>query len=155
MRSTAGRTAGSVRALMPALSCPAALLTFIAHEDLVPEVVPDLLVDLAKARLESNFRYVARTGKVDLVVALDSPRPRGDDEHAVAQRDRLFEVVGDEHHRRRARRPQAEQLVLHQRARLHVESAEGLVHQENARPVDQALRQRHALAHAARKLVWI
>src|ERR1700694_1073491 len=136
MRSTAGRTAGSVRALMPALSCPAALLTFIAHQDLIPEVVPDLLVDLAKARLEANLSDVARTWQVDLVVALDRPGPGGNDEHAVAERDGLLEVVGNEHDGRRAGRPQAEELVLHQRARLDVQRAERLCSSRGCRTHD-------------------
>ena len=52
-------------------------------------------------------------------------------------------------------RPQLEQLVLHQLARLDVERGERLVHQQDLRIEDQHLRQRHALAHAARELVRI
>ena len=51
--------------------------------------------------------------------------------------------------------PQLEQLVLHQLARLHVERGERLVHQQDLRIEDQHLRERHALAHAARELVRI
>src|SRR5437879_4993698 len=109
---------------MPALSRAAALLAFIAHEDLIAEVVPDLLVDLAKTWLEADLGDVARPWKVDLVVALDRTGTRGDHEHAVTQRNRLFEVMRHEHDRRRARGPETEELVLHQRARLHVEGAE-------------------------------
>src|ERR1700674_2770743 len=115
---------------MPALSRPAALLTFIDHQDLIPEVVPDFLVDLAKARLEANLSDVARTWQVALVVALDRRGPGGNDEHAVAERDRLLEVVGNEHDGCRAGPPQAEELVLHQRARLDVQRAERLGRQE-------------------------
>ena len=61
--------------------------------------------------------------------------------------------MGHEHDRGGGGGPQGEELVLHQRARLHIEGAEGLVHQQDARAVDQALSQRHALAHAARQLV--
>ena len=45
------------------------------------------------------------------------------------------------------------QLFLHQLAGLHVERGERLVHQQHLRIVDEGLRQRHALAHAARELV--
>src|SRR6267142_7265258 len=83
-RSTGGRAAWS-RALMRTLSCAAALLTFIAHQDLIPKVVPDLLVDLAKARLEADLGDVAGPRKVDLVVALDRAGTGGDDEDPVAQ----------------------------------------------------------------------
>src|ERR1700716_3558328 len=121
------------------LSRAAALLTFIAHQDLVAEVVPDFLIDLAKVRLEADLGDVARPGKIDLVVALHGSRSGGDDEYSIAERDRLFEVVGHEHHGRRGGRPQAEQLVLHERAGLHIEGAERLVHQENTRAAGSGL----------------
>src|SRR5712691_7396600 len=154
-RSVTARMAGSDRTLIETSGRAAALLTFIAHRHLVPQVVPDLLVDLHEAGLETDLGDVARTLKIDLVVALDRARPGSDDEYPVAQGDRLLEVVGHEHDGRRACRPQAEELVLHQRARLHVEGGERLVHQEDARAVDQALRERHPLAHPARELVRI
>src|SRR6267378_470416 len=154
-RSTNGRAACSVVALMPALSRAGALLTLIAHQDLIPEVIPDLLIDLTEPRLKSNLSDVARPRKVDLVVALDRARSGGDDEDPIAQRDGLFEVVRHEHDRCGAGRPQAQQLVLHERSRLHIQRAERLVHQKNSRVVDQALRQRHALAHAARELIRV
>ena len=44
------------------------------------------------------------------------------------------------------------QLDLHLLAELEVERAERLVEQEDARPVDERARQRHALALAAREL---
>src|SRR5713226_9415058 len=155
VRSAPACAGGSTRAVIGALSRAAALLTFIAHEDLVAKVLPDLLVDLGESRLESDLGDVAGSRQVDLVVALHRPRRGGDDEHAVAQRDRFLEVVSDEDHRRRGRRPQAQQLVLHQRSRLDVKGAERLVHQQDARAVDEALRQGYALAHAARQLVRI
>src|SRR5712691_8717171 len=154
-RSTAGRSARSERALMRALCRAAALLTFIAHQDLVAKVLPDLLVNLGKPRLESDLGHVARAGQVDVVIALDRARSGSDHEHTVAQRDRLFEVVRHEHDRGRGGCPQAEQLVLHQRAGLNVESAERLVHEEDAWAVDKALRQCDALAHSARQLVRV
>src|SRR5207302_748524 len=69
-RSVTGLTAGPVVAAMAALGRAAALLTLIAHQDLVAEVVPDLFVDLGKARLEADLGDVARPGQVDLVAAL-------------------------------------------------------------------------------------
>src|SRR5438105_7787292 len=65
-RSVTGLT-GPVVAAMAALGRAAALLTLIAHQDLVAEVVPDLFVDLGKARLEADLGAVARPGQVDLV----------------------------------------------------------------------------------------
>ena len=51
--------------------------------------------------------------------------------------------------------PQVQHLVFHQLARLDVERAEGLVHQDDVGVERQRLRQRRALAHAARELVRI
>src|SRR6266576_690154 len=89
-RSGPDRSAGCVGALTR--SSRAALLTLIAHEDLIAEVLPDLFVDSDEARLEANLRDVAGSGQVDLVRALDGAGPGGDHEHAIAQRDRLLEV---------------------------------------------------------------
>jgi len=47
-------------------------------------------------RLETDLGDVARPRQVDLVVALHRARTGGDHEDAVAERDRLFEVMGDE-----------------------------------------------------------
>src|SRR5438093_11627461 len=131
----------------------AALLPLIAHKDLIAEVVPDLLVDGRKPGLESDLCYVARPGQIDLVIALHGARPGGDYEDAVAQRDRLFQVVRDKDDRRGARGPKGQEFVFHQVPGLHIECAERLVHQQDAWSVDQALCQRNSFAHAARELV--
>src|SRR5712692_9233162 len=83
-RSGSGRLADPVGAYMRTLSRAAALLTFIAHQDLVLEVLPHLFVDLGETWLEANFGDVARPRKVDLVVALDRAGSGGDHEDAVA-----------------------------------------------------------------------
>src|SRR5438477_2941993 len=152
-RSGPDRSAGWLGALTG--SSRAALLTLIAHQDLIAELLPHLFVNLDEARLEANLRDVARHRQVDLVGALHGAGSGGDDKHPVAQRDRLLEVVRDEDDRRRACRPQVEQLVLHQRPGLDIERAEGLVHQQDARRVDQALRKRDPLAHSAGQLIRI
>src|SRR5438046_2898182 len=152
-RSGLVRTACSPNALT-ALS-RAALLTLVAHEDLIAEVLPDLFVNLDKAGLKTDLGDVARTRQVDLVGALDRARSSRDDEHAVAERDRLFEVMGHEDDRRGGGRPQVEQLVFHQRPCLHIEGAEGFVHEQDPGPVDQALSEGDALAHAARQLIRV
>ena len=73
----------------------------------------------------------------------------------VRQRDCLFQIMGDEHHRGARTRPQGQKLVLHQGSSLHVERTERLVHEQDFRLVDEGLGQCHALAHAAGKLVGI
>src|SRR5205814_6050757 len=57
----------------------------VAHEDLVPEVLPDVAVELDEARLEADLGHVPRAGQIDLVEALDRPRPGG--HHADAVRE--------------------------------------------------------------------
>src|SRR5437762_5734697 len=127
----------------------AALRALIAHEDLVSEVVPDLLIDPREFRLEAYLGNVARPREIDAVDALHRPRPRRDDDHAIGERDGLLEIVRDEHDGSARRGPELEKLVLHQRARLHVERAERLVHEQETRRVNERLRQRGAFAHAA------
>ena len=72
-----------------------------------------------------------------------------------AERDRLGDVVGHEHDGLAAEIPQLEQVLLQLRARLRIERAERLVHQDHRRIVDQRADQRGALAHAAGELVRI
>src|SRR5260370_19500376 len=98
---------------MRTLSRAAALLTFIAHQNLVFQVLPYLFVDLGETRLETDFGDVAWPGEVDLVGALDRAGSGGDDEDPVAERNRLFQGMGHEHDRCRARGPQGKRLVFH------------------------------------------
>src|SRR2546430_12427542 len=97
-RSTEGRWACAPWLLTAKLRC-AALLTLIAHEHLVLEVLPDLFVDFDKALVEPDLGDVARARQVYLLIALDRARPGGDHENAVAERDRLLQVVGHEYDR--------------------------------------------------------
>src|ERR1700687_5859710 len=133
----------------------AALLPLIAHQDLILQVVPDLAVDLAELRLHANLGHVARPRQRHRIVRLHGPWSGADDEDAIGQRDGLLEVVGDEDNRRTGGSPQRKELVFHQRSRLHVEGAEGLVHQQDLWLVDQALRERDALPHPTRQLIRI
>src|SRR5438552_3938571 len=75
-RSGPDRSAGWLGALTG--SSRAALLTLIAHQDLIAEVLPDLFVNLDEARLEANLRDVARPREVDLLGALPGAGARGD-----------------------------------------------------------------------------
>src|ERR1700704_3023499 len=59
-----------------------ALRALIAHQHLVSEVVPDLLVDPSELRMETDLADVARPREVHLVHALDRARPRGDHDDA-------------------------------------------------------------------------
>src|ERR1700758_4392110 len=139
------------RDAMSVFRCPVVLsnLYFLA------QVVPDIARNFDEARIVANLRRDTRTRQVDLIDLLERRRARGQHEHAVGERNRFFEVVRDEHHRARIRRPQLQQLVLHQRASLHVERGERLIHQQDFRLVDESLRERHTLSHAARQLMRI
>ncbi len=79
--------------------------------------------------------------------------PRAHDDDARAHEDRLVDVVRDEQHGLLLGLPDAEQQLLHQLARLVVERAEGLVHEQDARAVGERARDRGALLHAARELL--
>src|SRR5712664_2191865 len=61
----------------------AALRALIAHEDLVPQVVPDLLVDPRELRLEADLGDIARPRQIDAIDTLHRSRTRGDDHDAV------------------------------------------------------------------------
>src|SRR5215470_7021000 len=71
------------------------------------------------------------------------------DENAARQIDRLGDAVSDEDDRGARRRPDAKQLLVHVIAGDLIESAERLVHQENARPGHQCASDRDSLLHAA------
>ena len=81
--------------------------------------------------------------------------PGGHHDDLVGERDRLLQVVGDEHDGGAGARPQLQQLVLHQRPGLHVERRERLVHQQDLGVVDEGRGERDALAHAAGELVRV
>src|SRR5712692_116355 len=131
------------------------LIALIANQYLVAKIFPDFVIQLDETRLEADFLHFARTRQVDSVDALDGARPGGEDAHAVGQGDGLLQVVGDEDYGGREGGPHLEQFVFHQGARLHVEGAKRLVHQQDLRLVDKGLRQRHSLAHAAGELMRV
>src|SRR2546423_361405 len=133
----------------------AALRALIAHQDLVSEIVPDLLIDPRELRLKADLGDVARPWQIDAIDALHGPRARGDDDDAVREGDRLLQVVRHEHDRCARRGPQLQELVLHQRARLHIECTERFVHEEETRLVYERLCQRGTFAHATRELVRV
>ncbi len=63
--------------------------------------------------------------------------------------------MGDEHHGLLVLLPDVQQLFLQQQLVLRVERRERLVHQQNFGIVGERACDRHALTHAAGKLVWI
>src|SRR5438552_10551247 len=154
-RARARAAAPAVSATAERSGLDAALSALIAHQHLIAKVVPDLLVDARELRLEPDLGDVARPREVHAVDALHRSGSSGEDDDAVSQRDRLLEVVRNEHDRRAIRRPQLEELVLHERPGLHVESAGRLGHEKDGTLVDERRLQRRALSNAARQLVRV
>src|ERR1700694_744150 len=70
----------------------------IALLDLVPQVVPDPLVEARELVAEPDLDHVARARDRDRISGLDPPRPRGEHDDLVGERDGRLEVVGDEEH---------------------------------------------------------
>ena len=117
---------------------------------LVAHQVPDL-VDLVDEGLGlEDVRVVLVELGVD--DGLDAAGPRRHHRDAVGEIDRLLHVVGDEDHGLGRALPDAQQLGLHQAARLRVERAERLVHQQDVRIEGERARDRGALLHAAGEL---
>ena len=110
---------------------------------------------MREPRIEADLRHVPGARQIDPVRALQRRRRRREHQHPVRQRDGFLQIVGDEHHGGRRQRPQLQQLVFHQRARLHVQRPERLVHQQDLRFVDQALGQGNPLAHPAAELAGV
>src|SRR5262245_16660371 len=99
---------------------------------------------------------VARPLEPDLVEGLDGAGPPREDGDAVAERNRLHDVMGDEHDRAASSFPESQQLVLEDEPGLRVERAERLIHQDHVDAlVDDGAHDGSALAHTARKLVRI
>ena len=107
-----------------------------------------------RRRNSALLRWRGRV-EVDVDDAFDAAGARGHDDDAVAHVDRLVDVVGDEQHRRAARFPEAQHLVLHAHAREGVERAERLVEQQHLRVIDQRAGERDALGHAAGEMVRV
>ena len=91
-------------------------------------------------------------GQVDLEHLRDAAWIGIERDHAVAEIDRFFKVVGDEHHGGAARLDEAQDFVLQRLPRHGVERAERLVHQQHRGLLRETARDLHALLHAAREL---
>ncbi len=119
---------------------------------LVLQHAPDFPMQRVKFLFHADFRNIARTRKPHPPVADDArARPRRHDHDAVGERDRLFEIVGDEQHRLAIGVPQFQQQIAHDLAGLGIERPERLVHQQDLGIADQHLGQTDALALAARQ----
>src|SRR5215510_6711279 len=82
-------------------------------------------------------------------------RGRRDDVHPVAEIHRLLNRMGDEENSRLEIAPESDQQVLHVQPRCRIEGAERLVHQNDLGLQNQGPGDRHALPHAAGKLMRV
>src|SRR6266700_4304587 len=112
------------------------------------------MIQLDETWLEADLRYIARTRQINGINTFDGGRPCREHTYPVGQGDSLLQIMCDKDDGGRGRGPQVEQFILHQGPRLHIESAEWFIHQQDLRLIDEGLRQGHALAHATGKLMW-
>ena len=85
----------------------------------------------------------------------DPRRLPAEHQGAIAECDRLGDVVGHEDDGLAPQPPQRQQVGLQLRARLRIHGGERLVHQDDRRIVGEGADQRRALAHAAGQFVRI
>jgi hypothetical protein len=97
----------------------------------------------------------ARQARLDVDLAGDARRPRPQQHHPRAQRHRFGHVVGHEDDGLVSLLPDVDELRLQVVARLGIERAEGLVHEQDVGLERERARQRHPLLHAARQLMHV
>src|SRR6266545_4818804 len=114
------------------------LLLGIAFQHFVLHCAPDQGMELDEARREADLGDVAWARQVDRELAYRPCLRAGREHHdSVRERDRLFQIVGDEHYRLAVSRPELEQLVLHQLPGLDVQRGKRFVHQDDLRIQNQ------------------
>ena len=105
-----------------------------------------------KARILARRELVARPRQVDIDLSTMLAGDAAEHDDAIAEIDRLFEIVGDEDDGDLLFGRELQDLVLQALPRHGVERAERLVHQQELGLLRQAARDLHALLHAAGKL---
>ncbi len=116
-----------------------------------PHVVADLVEVVREHHLFAAGRAIKRDGKfLD-----DAPRSCRHDADPVRQVHRFVHVVGDHEHGLAGLEPDAQQLILHDLARLCVQRPKRLVEQQHGRIAGERARERDALLHAAGELARI
>ena len=123
-------------------------------DDLVAQLRPDLVDQRAEVGRRADLEP-ARTAQVHRERLLDAARPRRQQRDAVAQENGLLDRVRDVDHRLPELGPDAEDLLLHDRARLCVERGERLIHQEHLGIVGERAGDADPLLHAPGELVRI
>src|ERR1700751_1788080 len=114
-----------------------------------------VIKDLARSFGNIHILQVTRAGKIDFVFPLHTPRTEAEDSYAVAQANRLTNVMSYKNNGAPSLRPDSFQFVMQQVARLRIERSERLVHQEHIWFGGKRTGERNPLSHAARELMGI
>src|ERR1041384_5117146 len=120
-----------------------------------PQGVADMRAQFGEARVGLDVALPARTRKVDLHLLFDAAGARLHDDHAVREIDRLVDTVRDKDNGVFRFGPDLQQLLLELLARLRVNRAERLVHEQDVGLLRQRARDADALLHTAGDLVRI
>src|ERR671918_532944 len=121
---------------------------------LVPELTHGL-PNATKVRGEAvraDHLPLARTRKVDRHVGHDAARPRTHDQYPIREKDRLEDVVRDEHRRESLGCPDPQELQVHLLPGELVEGGERLIQAHDMRLQQERSGDGHALLHPAREL---
>ena len=97
-------------------------------------------------------------GEFDGKIGAHTSRISAENDHAVGQQNRLFDIVRDDENgagRHLLAEPQFEQLIAQVLGGEHVERGERLVHEKDFRLDDQSAGETDALLHASGKLFGI
>src|SRR6185436_3614291 len=96
----------------------------------LPDQIPDGVAVLVALRRLLDLQR-ARARQLDADVLADAAGTRAEHDHPIAEEHGLLDVVGDEDDGLVRALPDARDLFLHGLARLRVERAERLVHQQH------------------------
>src|SRR5215475_7482502 len=103
----------------------------VTNSWLAPEHFPQFRAAFSKIGMGADVAAIhARAGDRRVDDGADPPGGGVEHKDAVGEDQRLVDAVGNEDHRRAGPRPYGEEVLLQLLARLRVERAEGLVHED-------------------------
>src|SRR3989441_2674422 len=115
----------------------------------------DLAPELGAQRDELGRFHRARVVQGEVQHRLDPPGARRHDGDPRREEERLVQAMGHEDHGLARPAPDVEEPLAHEHARLLVEGAERLVHQEDLRVDGERAADRDALLHAPGELAGV
>src|SRR5213083_534763 len=157
-RSSPARTASTVtvtRAARPAHSVGGLSEERAASLHRPERFLADLAPELRAQRDELGRLHRARVVHRQIEHRLDPPGARRHDGDPRREEERLVQAVGHEDHGLARPPPDVQEPLPHEHARLLVEGAEGLIHQEDLRVDRERAADRDALLHAPGELARV